>query len=99
MSRNSRTSKTAARIQALRGHPQPYQNHTGNDLLPRARLAAGQFARVGLLNLLGIDSRRYRRELRLGLNEVFRLGPGLFALEVPHDYEGPWTDWLEEALQ
>lgn len=86
-----------AHIEALRRWPPPMPLlPQGGDRLPRARLAAGQFAKLGVLKLLGIDAARYARELRLGLNDVFALGGGLYAIEVPHDHHGPWTDWLVE---
>lgn len=86
-------ARQQARIAALRRNP-PLP--LGGDLLPRARLAAGHFAQVGLLKLVGIGRDRFERELRLGLNDVFRLGNGLHAIEVPPDHEGPWTDYLQE---
>lgn len=88
-------SATQARIAALRG--QAVLLPAGGDRLPRARLRAGQFADVGLLRLLGIDRARYLRELRRGLLDVFWLGGGVYALELPVGREGPAEDFLEEA--
>lgn len=50
---------------------------------------------VGHLKLLRIDGKRYQRELKRGLLDVFRIGH-LYALEIWIDREGPWTDYLVE---
>lgn len=65
--------------------------------LPRALLKARRPARLGLLLLLGIDAARFQRERRRGLLDVFRLGMGVYALEIPIDHEGPWTDFVTET--
>jgi hypothetical protein len=91
--------KQQARVAALRSHvpPRPYFGlPEGGVLLPRARLKAGMVARVGLLTLVGITPGRFIREQRRGLLEVFNMGAGLFALEVPPGHPGPPEDFLWE---
>lgn len=91
----NRASLASARIAALRTPPAvPLPG--GGDMLPRARLRVGQFARVGAMLLLGISPSRFARERRRGLLEVFSLGAGIYCLEVPHWHEGPATDYLVE---
>jgi hypothetical protein len=85
------------RIAALRA-PRPFVALPGGgDPLPRTRLRAGQVAKVGHLVLLGIEPARYIREQRRGLLDVFSLGGGLYALEVPPSHAGPPSDYLAEA--
>jgi hypothetical protein len=85
------------RVAALRA-PRPFVAlPAGGDHLPRARLRAGQIAKVGHLVLLGIRPDRYIREQRRGLLDVFALGGGLYALEVPPGHAGPPADYLVEA--
>ena len=86
------------RINALRA-PRPFVGlPAGGDHLPRARLRAGQVAKVGHLTLLGIEPARYIREQRRGILDVFSLGGGLYALEVPPCHDGPPLDYLVEAV-
>ena len=85
------------RIAALRA-PRPFVPLPfGGDPLPRARLRAGQIAKVGHLVLLGIRPDRYIREQRRGQLDVFSLGGGLYALEIPPCHSGPPCDYLVEA--
>lgn len=85
-----------AQIQALRTwrvppYPLPLQT-----ALPLALLASSdEPVMVGHLKLLRIDGKRYQRELKRGLLDVFRIG-NLYAVEVWIDREGPWTDYLVE---
>lgn len=91
--------KQQARVAALRSHvpPRPYFGlPEGGVLLPRARLKAGMVARVGLLTLVGITPGRFIREQRRGFLEVFSLGGGIYAAEVPIDHAGPPDDYLVE---
>ncbi|MEY4864290.1 MAG: hypothetical protein RLZ51_2385 [Pseudomonadota bacterium] len=59
-----------------------------SDALPKAKLAAGLPARIGLLNMIGIGETQYHRELAAGTHDVFRLGPGAFALEIDDAFDG-----------
>jgi hypothetical protein len=85
------------RISALRAPRPIVALPAGGDLFPRARLRAGQVAKVGLLTLLGIEPARYIREQRRGLLDVFALGNGLFAVEIPANHDGPPSDYLVET--
>jgi len=82
-------------IQALRSWRAP-RAYPSQNALPLSLLAAGRPATFGALTLLQIDCRRYQQELKRGVNEVFRLGR-TYALEIPHNHSGPWTDYLVEA--
>jgi hypothetical protein len=87
--------RARAQIQALRTWraPPPYPLQTA---LPLALLASSdEPVMVGRLKLLRIDGKRFQRELKRGLLDVFRIGH-LYALEIWIDREGPWTDYLVE---
>ena len=86
--------RARAEIQALRSWRASWP--FGENALPMALLAHGNAAMVGKLKLLGIDADRYERELQRGQLEVFKLGR-TYALEIPHNHSGPWTDYLVEA--
>jgi hypothetical protein len=84
-------------VEALRAGPPPFPKFPGNSALPLALMADGQVARVGLLNLLGIEPDRFLRERERGLLDVFRVGR-FHALEVPPSHSGPATDYLLEGV-
>jgi len=63
--------------------------------LPLALLASGEPVMIGHLKLLRISPERYRRELELGILDLFRIGH-FYALEICVAHEGPWTDFLVE---
>ena len=88
-----RPDRAQQQIQALRSWRAP-RAYPSQNALPLSLLAAGRPATFGALTLLQIDCRRYQQELKL--NEVFRLGR-TYALEIPHNHSGPWTDYLVEA--